>query len=63
MPFELPDKPTISMDEAAEILGISRSLAHDLAVSGEIPTFRLGPRTVRVPTLAFLAKFGLLPAP
>ena len=32
--------------EAAKVLGISRSLAYQLAASGELPTVRLGRRLV-----------------
>lgn len=62
MSIELPTSPTITVDQAAEILGISRSLAHTMAQAGELPTIRLGVRTLRVPTQTFLAKFGLTPA-
>lgn len=63
MSTQLPESPTISIDEAAVILGISRSLAYTMAQAGELPTIRLGVRTLRVPTLLFLSKFGLTPAP
>lgn len=59
MPIELPETPTISVDEAAVILGVSRSLAYTMARSGELPTIRLGVKVLRVPTKLFLAKFGL----
>jgi excisionase family DNA binding protein len=39
---------TISVEEAAERLGIGRGLAYDLARSGKLPVLRLG-RRLRVP--------------
>ncbi|MGK2947426.1 MAG: helix-turn-helix domain-containing protein [Acidimicrobiales bacterium] len=43
--------PTLSVDEAAAVLGISRSSAFAAAHRGEIPTVRFG-RRMRVPTAA-----------
>jgi excisionase family DNA binding protein len=37
---------TVSVEEAAEILGIGRSLAYELARAGRIPALRLGKRLV-----------------
>lgn len=41
--------PTISVERAAEILGVSRSSAYRAAKRGEIPTFKIG-RRLLVPT-------------
>ncbi len=60
MASTLPDprsKPTISVDEAGEILGISRGLAYRGVQRGEIPSIRIGGRIV-VPTAALLALLG-----
>jgi excisionase family DNA binding protein len=46
---ELP--PTISVEEAAALLGISRGLAYRAAASGALPALRLGKR-LRVSTTA-----------
>ena len=35
---------TLSIEEAAERLGIGRSLAYDMATTGDLPTIRLGRR-------------------
>ena len=43
-----PTRLTLSIAEAAELLGISRTTAHELAQSGELPTVRLG-RRILVP--------------
>lgn len=39
---------TLSIAEAAELVGISRTTAYELAHSGELPTVRLG-RRILVP--------------
>jgi len=43
-----PTRLTLSIDEAAELVGISRTTAYELAQSGELPTVRLG-RRILVP--------------
>jgi excisionase family DNA binding protein len=37
---------TLKVEEAAEILGISRALAYELVARGELPSLRLGRRIV-----------------
>jgi excisionase family DNA binding protein len=44
-------RPTVSVDEAAIVLGISRSAAYAAAKSGELPVVQFG-RRLRVPTAA-----------
>ena len=41
-----PRRLTMSVEEASEALGISRSLAYELVRRGEIPSLRLGRRIV-----------------
>ncbi len=43
------DKPSCTIDEAGQLLGISRSAAYAAAKSGDLPTLRIGRRFV-VPT-------------
>lgn len=43
------EQPTMKIDEAALLLGVSRTVAYEAARSGELPTIRLGRRIV-VPT-------------
>ena len=43
---------TITVEEAARLLGISRTLAYQAARSGEIPTIKVG-RRILVPRAAF----------
>ena len=47
-----PDRLTISVEDAAAMLGISRAFAYDLVRRGEIPSLRLGRRVV-IPHHAF----------
>jgi excisionase family DNA binding protein len=44
-------RPTISIDESAIVLGISRASAYEAAKNGELPTVRFG-RRIRVPSAA-----------
>jgi excisionase family DNA binding protein len=50
--------PTITVEKAGELLGISRASAYRAASKGELPTFRLG-RRVLVPTARLLDLLGL----
>jgi excisionase family DNA binding protein len=47
----------VSVTEAAELLGISRGLAYELARAGQLPSLRLGRRLV-VPRAALLDVAG-----
>ena len=40
------DRLALSVEEAAVLLGISRDLAYDLVRRGELPSVKLGRRTV-----------------
>jgi excisionase family DNA binding protein len=56
----LPDPlevPTLSVGDAAKLLGIGRSLAYEGVRRGELPSIRIG-RTVRVPTMSLLKLLG-----
>jgi excisionase family DNA binding protein len=46
---QIPDRPTITVPEAAEILGVSVDTAYRAARSGELPVVTLG-RRMLVPT-------------
>lgn len=57
--MQLTEYPaTITVEEAAELVGMSRSAAYRAAARGQLPTVRLG-RPLRVPTAKFLAMLGL----
>ena len=47
-----PERLTISVEDAAAMLGISRALAYVLVRRGDIPSLRLGRRVV-IPEHAF----------
>jgi excisionase family DNA binding protein len=51
---------SISVREAARLLGMGDTAAYEAAKRGEIPTVPIG-RRLHVPTARFLAKFGLEP--
>jgi excisionase family DNA binding protein len=52
---ELP--PTISIEHAAKLLGVSRSVAYRAAASGQLPTITFG-RRLLVPTCRLLEMLG-----
>lgn len=49
---------TISVEQAARYLGVSRAYAYQMARGGRLPTIQLGARRVRVPALALLKMLG-----
>jgi excisionase family DNA binding protein len=54
--LELP--PLLSIEQACELLGISRSAGYRAAASGDLPTLRWG-RRLYVPTARLLAMVGM----
>lgn len=52
------DEPTIDIERAAELLGVSRGTAYAAANRGEIPVLRFGKRMV-VPTAKLLTMLGI----
>lgn len=51
-------KPTLTVEEVAALLGVSRSTAYEAVRRGTIPAIRLGRRLV-VPTAAVLCLLGI----
>ncbi len=45
------DRLTVTVEEAAKLLGISRGLAYELVARGELPSLHLGRRRV-IPRMA-----------
>ena len=43
---------TVSVEEAAKILGYSRNTAYEAVKSGQLPVIRIGGRKIRVPKVA-----------
>jgi excisionase family DNA binding protein len=57
MLFDPKFRPTLTVEEAAAVLSISRSLAYEAVRTGEIPSIRVG-RRVLVPTAALNRLIG-----
>lgn len=56
----LPDAnetPTVTVEEAGRLLGVSRGSAYEAAASGELPTIRIG-RRLLVPVARLRAMLG-----
>lgn len=53
--------PTITVERAGELLGVSRRTAYRAAAAGELPTLRLG-RRLLVPTAQLRTLLGLPPS-
>lgn len=53
--------PTLTVEQAAEILGCGRSLAYDLIRRNEFPSpvLRLGNRRYVIPTIGLLRALGI----
>jgi excisionase family DNA binding protein len=50
--------PSLSVEQACKLLGISRNIGYRAAASGDLPTLRWG-RRLYVPTARLLAMLGL----
>ena len=50
--------PLLSVEQASELLGVSRSVGYRAAASGDLPTWRWG-RRVYVPTARLLELLGV----
>jgi excisionase family DNA binding protein len=50
--------PLLSVEQACQLLGVSRSVGYRAAASGDLPTLRWG-RRVYVPTARLLELLGL----
>lgn len=57
---DISDRAVISVEEFAQVIGISRTAAYDAAKRGEFPVRRLG-RRLFVPVPALIEWFGLRP--
>lgn len=53
----MSERLTLTVEEAAELLGVSRGLAYEAARRGDLPVIRLGRRLV-VPTARLLELVG-----
>lgn len=57
-PLQEPLPPTLTVERAAEILGVSRQSAYEGVKRGEIPSIRVGRRLI-VPTAQLLRLLGV----
>jgi excisionase family DNA binding protein len=55
---ELRERPTITVDEAADVLAITRTGAYQAVRRGEIPSVRVGRRLI-IPTTSLLRLLGV----
>lgn len=53
-----PHPLTLTVEQAAEVLGIGRSTAYELVHTGDIPSLRLGRRIV-VPIARLASRLGV----
>ena len=56
------DKLTMSVEEAAKVLGVGRNFCYELAKTGQLPTIRLGARRLVVPRVALEKMFETVDA-
>jgi excisionase family DNA binding protein len=56
------ERPTLTVDEVAEVLGISRSTAYDAVKTGQIPSIRINARWL-IPTAQLRSFLGADPEP
>ena len=59
---ELQMRLTVSVPEAAQLLGVGRDAGYRAASSGQLPVLRIG-RSLRVPVPELLALLGAGPNP
>jgi excisionase family DNA binding protein len=59
-PLEALQRPTMTVREAAAVLGIDRGAAYDAVRRGELPALRIG-RKILVPTAPIRAMLGMAP--
>ena len=55
------ERPTLTVDMAASVLGISRNSAYEGVRSGQIPSVRIG-RRILVPTARLIDLLGIEPS-
>lgn len=56
---ELLSRPTVSVEQAGRLIGISRAHAYAMVRDGSMPVIRLGPRRVRVPSAKLRELLGV----
>ncbi len=48
------ERPLLTIEEAAQILGVCRATGYNLATRGDLPTVKVGRRNMKVPTARLL---------
>ena len=56
-----PQRLTYTVEEAAQVLGISRGLAYEMVREGTLPSLRLGERRIVVPKAALESLLAIAP--
>lgn len=54
---QIRERPTITVEQLAEVLNVSRASAYRAVREGQFPAIRVG-RSLRIPTPALLRKLG-----
>jgi excisionase family DNA binding protein len=55
---DLFEKPTLTVEETAELLGVGRNTAYEAVRTGDLPAIRVG-RRILVPTQPLLTLIGV----
>jgi excisionase family DNA binding protein len=55
----LMKSPLISVEEAGEILGLSRNGAYQAVARGDIQSIKIGTKVIRIPTAPLRRKLGI----
>lgn len=55
---QLINQPTVSVEQASDLIGISRAYAYEMCQDGRLPTVKLGVRRYRVKSAALLKMLG-----
>lgn len=56
-----PQRLTYTVEEAGQVLGISRGLAYEMVREGTLPSLRLGERRIVVPKAALESLLAIAP--
>lgn len=59
---QLPDRPLLTIEEAAAYLGVSRATGYRWASQGVLPVLQTGPHRRRVPRAQLQTLLGEVPA-
>lgn len=58
------NRPTLTVEQAAQVMQLGRSAAYEMIRQGRIPVVRLSPRCYRVPTQRLMVEvLGMDPGP